>query len=136
MSQPLLSTPDAVIYELAKWHFELLCEGNPADPVCPTRAWEKSGNLKLIKLAGQPAASAQIGPPSNAPADLDTVFECAGQTVRLTPIEFARLGVAFHFGRSFSMLDVLAEDFAQMLAEKGPRETIIQLKGSAGEVMD
>ncbi len=136
MSVPLLSTPDAITYELAKWHYELLCETSPSNPVCPTRVWENGANLKLVKLTGQPAASAQIGPPTVKTADSDTIFECAGETVKLSPIEFARLGVAFHFSKDFSMLDVLAEDFAQMLLEKGIRETIIQLKGSAGEVMD
>jgi hypothetical protein len=136
MAEPLLSTPEAITYELAKWHFESLCEKDPANPICPTRAWENPANLKLIRLTGQPAASAQIGPPTSKTVDSDTVFACAGQTIRLSPIEFARLGVAFHFGKDFSMLDVLAEDFAQMLLEKGIRETIIQLKGSAGEVMD
>ena len=136
MSEPLLSTPDAIVYELAKWHFELLCEVNPANPVCPVRAWEKPQNLKLIKLAGQPAATAQIGPPAEMPSDFDTVFECAGETIFLSAAELARLGVAFHFGMNFSMLDLLAEDFAKMLTEKGPRETIIQIKGAAGEVMD
>ena len=61
MREPLLSTPDAITYELAKWHFEQLCEVNPGNPVCPTRAWEKLQNLKLIKLVGQPASTAQTG---------------------------------------------------------------------------
>lgn len=136
MPQPLLSTPEAIVFELAKWHFEMLCEANPSDPVCSTRAWEKNANLKLIKLVGQLGANAQVGPPAANATDQETVFTCADHTVRLTPLEFARMGVAFHFGRDFAMLDVLAEDFAKMLIEKGPRETIIQIKGSAGEVMD
>jgi hypothetical protein len=136
MSQSLLSTPDAIVAEIAKWHFELLCELNRADPICSSRLWENGKNLKLIKLAGQPAAQAQIGKPAAPPPDYDTIFECSGQEITLSRDELARLGIKHHFGKDFGMIDFMAEDFAQMLVDLGPREMIIQLKGAAGEVMD
>lgn len=136
MAQTLLATPDAIVAEIAKWHFELLCEIDPANPVCSGRPWQDEKKLKLIKLAGQPAATAAIGKPSVAPPDYDTIFECDGNTVVLSQMELARLGAAHHFGKDFAMLDIMAEEFAPMLADLGPREMIIQIKGAAGEVMD
>src|SRR5260221_11947412 len=107
MAEPLLSTPQIIIEEIAKWHYELLCEMNPKDPVCPTRVWEKPGKWKLIKLMGQPAATVTVNKPATPPADYDTVFECDGQTITLNQKELAILGTKHHFGRNFTMLDLI-----------------------------